>query len=63
MVDILREALSPLRDSITVAFVYGSVASGDERRASDIDVMVVGDVLFEEVVGAVHACQTELQSV
>ncbi|MBU2478244.1 MAG: nucleotidyltransferase domain-containing protein [Gammaproteobacteria bacterium] len=61
VVDVLREALLPLRDRIAVAFIYGSVARGDERRASDIDVMVVGDVPFEDVVGALHACQTELR--
>ena len=61
IVDVLREALSPLRDRIAVAFVYGSVARGGERSASDIDVMVVGDVSFEEVVGALHDCQEELR--
>ena len=61
VVDVLREALAPLRERIVVAFVYGSVASGGERRASDIDVMVVGDVSFDEVVGALHACQVELR--
>lgn len=61
VVDVLRDALSPLRDRIAVAFVYGSVARGGERRASDIDVMVVGDVAFEEVVGALHASQERLR--
>ena len=61
VVDVLREALSPLRDRIAVAFIYGSIARGDERRASDIDVMVVGDVLFEDVVCVLHACQIELR--
>ncbi len=47
--DVLREALAPLAGRIEVAFVYGSVARGDERRASDVDVMVVGEVSFAEV--------------
>ena len=59
--DVLREALAPLNDKISVAFVYGSVASGAERRVSDIDVMVVGRASFEEVVGALHACQERLR--
>lgn len=45
VIDVLREALSPLRDRIAVAFVYGSVARGGKRHASDIDVMVVGGVV------------------
>lgn len=59
--DVLREALAPLGDKISVAFVYGSVATGAERRASDIDVMVVGTASFEEVVRALHPCQEQLR--
>lgn len=59
--DVLRAGLASLSDKIPVAFVYGSIASGAERRTSDIDIMVVGNVSFEEVVGALHACQEELR--
>src|SRR3989338_9117813 len=59
--DVLREALASLGDRISVAFVYGSVASGAERRASDIDIMVVGTATFEEVVGALHAAQEDIR--
>lgn len=59
--DVLREGLASLSDRISVAFVYGSVASGGERRSSDIDVMVVGSASFEEVVGALHSSQEQLR--
>jgi len=59
--EILRKALAPLRDKISAAFVYGSVARGDERRASDIDVMVVGTVALEDVVQALYSCQEQLR--
>ena len=59
--DVLRAALASLGDKVSVAFVYGSVASGAERRSSDIDVMVIGSGSFEEVVGALHASQEELR--
>lgn len=59
--DVLREALAPLGDKVSLAFIYGSVASGDERRSSDIDVMVVGSASFEEVVRALHPSQLELR--
>ena len=59
--DVLRAGLAALSDKIAVAFVYGSVASGAERRSSDIDVMVVGSASFEEVVGALHSSQEELR--
>jgi len=59
--DVLREVLAPLSDKISVAFVYGSVASDAERRASDIDVMVIGSASFEEVVGVLYSSQEELR--
>lgn len=37
----LREALAPLVGRIAAAFVYGSVARGEEHAASDIDLMVI----------------------
>jgi len=41
---VLREALEPVAQSIDVAFVYGSIASGEAGAASDVDLFVVGDV-------------------
>jgi predicted nucleotidyltransferase len=43
LVDVLRKALRPFRDRITVAFVYGSIARGEELAESDIDLMVIGN--------------------
>lgn len=45
----LRASLASLVGRIHVAFIYGSVAKGIERRASDVDVMIIGDVSFAEV--------------
>jgi predicted nucleotidyltransferase len=59
--DVLREALAPLADRIAAAFVYGSLARGAERQASDVDLMIVGTVSLEEVVGALSPCQDELR--
>ena len=50
--DLLREALEPLADRVGAAFVYGSVARGDEQAASDLDLMVIGDVKFADLIGA-----------
>ena len=59
--DQLRAALAPLTDSIVVAFIYGSIASGQERPSSDIDLMIVGDVRFEDVIRLIHPYQEELR--
>src|SRR5450432_1082670 len=59
--DVLREALEPLRARIHVAFIYGSIARGDERRGSDLDLMIVGDVTFADVVGALQEASNSLR--
>lgn len=59
--DVLREALAPLAPRIRAAFVYGSIARGDERAGSDIDLMVIGEVKFAEVVGALAPAQEALR--
>ena len=41
----LQQALAPLVDKISLAFVYGSVARGEEHAVSDIDLMVVAEAL------------------
>jgi len=47
--DALRAALASLAGRIRVAFVYGSIAKGTEGRASDVDLMVIGEASFAEV--------------
>ena len=42
--DVLRASLQALLSTIEVAFVYGSLAKGQERAGSDIDLLVVGAV-------------------
>ena len=46
---IIAEALSPVREKVAVAWVYGSVARGEDTAGSDIDLMVVGDITFLEL--------------
>jgi predicted nucleotidyltransferase len=59
--EVLREALEPLKSKIDIAFVYGSIARGDERAGSDMDVMVVGSAKLSEVVGAFSASEDVLR--
>ena len=58
---MLREALAPLAPRIRAAFVYGSIARGDERPGSDIDLMVIGEVKFAQVVAALAPAQETLR--
>jgi len=40
--DVLKSALTDKR--IRVAFVFGSIASGEEKAGSDVDLMVIGQL-------------------
>lgn len=59
LADILREALSTL-DGIDFAFVFGSVATGQERGGSDVDVCVVGSISYRSVVNALSAAEGDV---
>ena len=61
MVPALREALVPLSGFIRVALVFGSMARGTQSAASDIDLLVVGEVGFAELVQALYPLQQSLQ--
>ncbi len=57
----LREALSIYREQIAVAFVYGSVAMGDDTSASDIDLMVLGrDMTYADLYSALTDAERKL---
>jgi predicted nucleotidyltransferase len=57
----LRAALAPLADRIRAAFVYGSVAKRQDTASSDIDLMVITDVLgYPELFKALEPLQTQL---
>jgi predicted nucleotidyltransferase/Fe2+ or Zn2+ uptake regulation protein len=53
----LRSALAPIADRIGIALVYGSIAKGEENHRSDVDLLLVGDVSFPEVVKTLRSAQ------
>jgi len=58
---MLKAALAPLSPRINFAFVYGSVARGEEKAASDIDLMVIGAISLDEVLDAVGPVEKQLR--
>ena len=60
LVDILRESLMPLADRICAAFVFGSAARGELHASSDVDLLVVGDVSFGDVIAAIQRAEKRL---
>jgi predicted nucleotidyltransferase len=60
MADVLVQALAPAAPKLRLAFVFGSVAQGRETAGSDIDLMLIGDISFREVVELLFPVQTTL---
>ena len=53
-------SLVPLSDRIRAAVVFGSMARGELKAGSDIDLMVVGEVELSEVLEALRPAEAEL---
>lgn len=49
IVDVLKKALKKHGNKIKVAFIYGSIATGEENAGSDIDLFVVGRETFGNI--------------
>ncbi len=60
LADVLRAAMAGLGEHVKVAFVYGSEARHEAGPKSDVDLMVIGDVGFAEVVSALAKAQDTL---
>ena len=60
LADVLVQALAPAASKLRLAFVFGSVARGQETAGSDVDVMLIGDLGFREAVELLHPCQATL---
>lgn len=61
VVEVLRTTLAPLTDKLRLALVYGSVAKSRDTAHSDIDLLIVSDVLtLEEVYAVLTPVEQEL---
>ncbi len=61
MAEPLRDAMATSADEICAAFVFGSVAKGGEHAGSDIDLMVISDVLrYPDLFDALQTAETRL---
>jgi len=57
---VMAAALRDLEDRIRLAFIFGSIARGEERSQSDLDLLVVGDISFSELVEALSDAESTL---
>jgi predicted nucleotidyltransferase len=61
IVEPLRAALAPIAHDIHLAFVFGSVAKGNERGGSDLDLLVVTNALaYADVYAALEPAERAL---
>jgi predicted nucleotidyltransferase len=58
--DVLVNALQPIAIHIEVAFVFGSIAKATETSQSDVDILIIGDVTFGQVVNVLYESQATL---
>lgn len=56
----VKEALKPLEKKITIAFVHGSFARGEEVAGSDVDLFVIGSAPLEKVVGVLSKVEDSI---
>ncbi len=58
---ILADVLRTLNPGPHLALVFGSLARGEENARSDVDLLVISDAAFADVVRALHPAQEALQ--
>jgi predicted nucleotidyltransferase len=60
IVPALVQALEPFGGRIELALIYGSVARGEERASSDVDLMIVGSVKQIDLVPVLRKLEARL---
>jgi predicted nucleotidyltransferase/DNA-binding HxlR family transcriptional regulator len=60
LVDVVKHALKPLAVALDVAFIYGSVAAGEEGASSDVDLMIIGRASLSDVAAALPEAEKEI---
>ena len=58
---MLEDALMPIAGKMRIAFVFGSVAAGNQHAHSDLDICILGEVELLDVVKALGSVQESLQ--
>lgn len=60
--DLIRNALQPILPAAEQAFIYGSVAKGEDHANSDVDVLLVGeDLSYGTIMQTLEAVEQKLQ--
>jgi predicted nucleotidyltransferase len=61
LADILKAAIIPCAEKMTVAFIYGSIAKQEDTAQSDIDLMIISEQLtYAEVFKLLEPAEVQL---
>jgi len=60
LADVLQGAFAGLTKRLKVALIFGSVARGAEKAASDVDVLLIGTLAFADALKALHPAQDRI---
>lgn len=58
--DLFKACLKPLKHKVSAAFLFGSIARGQESKESDIDLFLIGNLTLRELAKLVGPIQREI---
>lgn len=58
--DTIKAVLIPIQKQLRIAFIYGSIASGQDQSESDVDIILVGKTPSLKVIGLLRPLQEPL---
>lgn len=61
VVGVIADALHTLGTAPELALIFGSIARGEENARSDVDLLLIADSTFGDVVKVLHPVQEQLQ--
>lgn len=60
VVESIRDSLADVANGVRIAAVFGSIASGEDTARSDIDLLVIGDLSFGDLVVSLGSAEKTL---
>lgn len=60
IVDLLKNVLYEYKNSISSAFIYGSIAEGTDSSQSDIDLMVIGSIPYKKLISIIKPVEKNM---
>lgn len=60
LADFVRKALAPFSGRIQWAFIYGSMARAEDHAASDVDLMIIGQIGLADISSSLRKIEQRL---